>query len=377
MMKITRKLNNRSKKYIPLYALLMGILLSCGKKEKILNLEKRTLVETVYASGSIVPKNEYKVYALGDGIITKEFVKEGEEVKAGQALFNIKSETQKARLESAKTNLNIAEQNIGYNSPILNEAQIALRTAQIKFQQDSLNFIRYKNVFEAKAMSTSEFDKVKLTYELSRNELKARAETYRKIRNQISAEYQNALSQYRISAEDESNYLISSRIDGILYKVFFKEGELIRKSERIAIIGEKNQFVIELNIDETDIAKIKIGQEVWIKIDVFGDKIFKAKINKIYPQINPTEQSFQVDAIFEGEVPLSLSGLSVEANILIQKKEGAWVIPKRLLVGKDSVWVRKEGKKQKIKIQKGIENYDFVEIMDKLDAQTEILDIND
>lgn len=376
-MKITRKLNNKSKKYIPLYALLMGILLSCGKKEKIFNLEKRTLVETVYASGSIVPKNEYKVYALGDGIITKEFVKEGEEVKAGQALFNIKSEAQKARLESAKTNLNIAEQNIGYNSPILNEVQIALRTAQIKFQQDSLNFIRYKNVFEAKAMSTSEFDKVKLTYELSRNELKARAETYRKIRNQISAEYQNALSQYRISAEDESNYLISSRIDGILYKVFFKEGELIRKSERIAIIGEKNQFVIELNIDETDIAKIKIGQEVWIKIDVFGDKIFKAKINKIYPQINPTEQSFQVDAIFEGEVPLSLSGLSVEANILIQKKEGAWVIPKRLLVGKDSVWVRKEGKKQKIKIQKGIENYDFVEIMDKLDAQTEILDIND
>lgn len=356
-----------------IYFLMFYGLLACNNKEQVIRAEKKLLIEAVYASGNIAPKNEYKVYALADGIIKQRLVNEGDEVKLNQMLFRIESDIQNAKLESARTNFSIAQQNLGQNSPILNEASIALQNANMKFDQDSINYIRYKNVFESNAMTASEFDKVKLAYQISRNDLYAKKETYRKIRNQVLAEYQNAESQYKINTKDESNYMVGSQIDGLVYKVFPEQGEFVRRSEVLAILGNKKDFYLKLNVDETDIAKIKIGQEVIIKIDIFKDKTFKAKVSKIYPQINGTEQSFRVDAEFEGQTPVTLSGLSVEANIIIQRKESVLAIPKRILVGHDSVWIRKNGKTEKIKIQKGIENYDFVEIMGDANENTEFI----
>lgn len=356
-------------KHICYFLIVFGFF-SCGNKEKVIKAEKKLLIEAVYASGNIAPKNEYKVYALADGTIQQRLVNEGDEVKRNQMLFRIESDIQNAKLESARTNFSIAQQNLGQNSPILNEASIALQNATMKFEQDSVNYIRYKNVFESNAMTASEFDKVKLAYQISRNDLHAKKETYRKIRNQVLAEYQNAESQYKINTKDESNYLIGSQIDGIVYKIFPEQGEFVRRSEVLAILGNKKDFYLKLNVDETDIAKIKVGQEVLIKIDIFKEQIFKAKISKIYPQINGTEQSFRVDAEFEGQTPITLSGLSVEANIIIQRKESVWAIPKKILVGQDSVWVKRNGKTEKIKIQKGIENYDFVEIMGNVNENT-------
>jgi HlyD family secretion protein len=68
--------------------------------------------------------------------------------------------------------------------------------------------------------------------------------------------------------------------------------------------------------------------------------------------------------------PVLISGLAVEVNIVVQKKEAALVVSKQLVQPGDSVWVVAGNKKQKVKIVRGIETLDEVEILSGITAQS-------
>jgi multidrug efflux pump subunit AcrA (membrane-fusion protein) len=73
-------------------------LFSCREKQKELRPETKQLTEAVYASGNLVPQNEYKVIASAEGYLSQAYVQEGAEVKKGQQLFFISSATRNANL---------------------------------------------------------------------------------------------------------------------------------------------------------------------------------------------------------------------------------------------------------------------------------------
>jgi len=143
-------------------------------------------------------------------------------------------------------------------------------------------------------------------------------------------------------------------------------GELVRKGEAVALLGNANGVYMQLAVDETDFAKLRIGQQVLVKMDAYGDRVFKAQVSKIYPKLNKIDQSFRVDADFVGEAPEAYYGLTVEANIVISQNPKALTIPKAYLVGRDSVLVQQNGETQKVKITKGAENFEIVEVKNGL-----------
>jgi HlyD family secretion protein len=63
----------------------------------------------------------------------------------------------------------------------------------------------------------------------------------------------------------------------------------------------------------------------------------------------------------------------VEANIVIRHKEKALAIPKTYLVGQDSIWIDKDGDIKLIKIQKGVENMEYVEVVAGLDTNSRLV----
>ncbi len=81
-------------------------------------------------------------------------------------------------------------------------------------ENDSVNFIHYRNLLENNATSTAEYDRVALACQTSRNDLRALQNRYRKTEIQLKNELHNAMSQYRLNAEDQSNCRVRSRMDG-------------------------------------------------------------------------------------------------------------------------------------------------------------------
>jgi HlyD family secretion protein len=348
-------------------------LAACGKTEKTARAEYQELIEAVYASGSVIPKNEYKVFSLADGIITQKLVEEGEVVKPGQALFQIASDAQDARLRNSKESLRLAQSNYQDNSPVLRELKIALENSRIKLKNDSVNYFRYKNLYESQASSKADYDRANLNYQVAQNDYAAKRSNYDKVRNDLYLNWQNAQSQYIVNAQDEANYLIISQIQGRVYELYKQQGEVVKRNDVVALVGDDQHVYLKLSVDELDIPKVKIGQEIIVKIDVFKDKIFKAKVSKVFPRLNSADQSFRVDADFVGESPSRFSGLSVEANIIIQKKSRTLTIAKSLIYSGDTVIVKRQGKTQKIKVKKGLETIDRVEVLSGINEKDELM----
>jgi multidrug efflux pump subunit AcrA (membrane-fusion protein) len=360
---------NKMSKFKLIIAALVLLSACKSETESILPL-KKDINEAVYAAGNIYPAKEYKVFSNADGNVLELLVEEGDTVALNQILMRVDRDVQMARAEGSEQIYNIANKNISTNSPVLIEYEAALQTIALKFKNDSTNYTRYQNLYKQEATSKVELERAQLNYFASKNEYYAKKKGLERLKNQLKVEFENAQTQYKLNAKDADNYVLKSMMNGRVYELLKEQGEMVRRNEAVALIGDLGTPMVRLTVDELDLPKIKIGQEVFIHIDMFNDRIFKAKVSKIYPKLNRLDQSFRVDAIFmDTDIP-NLYGLSLEANIMVSEKKNALCIPKTFLVSKDSLWLDVDGEKSLRKIKTGISDFDFVEITEGITEQS-------
>lgn len=363
-------------KKISYLVLMSALLYSCGNGQEGAKPELKPLMEAVYASGFVVSKDEYEVFAQVEGYLAEKLVSDGEAVKKGDPLFVIESGQQSARYQMAKETFAVASRNYREDSPVLRELKAATEAAYSKMQFDSLNFVRYSNLIKSNATSQAEFDRIKLSYENSQNEYVLQSSRFRRTKDQVYLDWQNAKNQLVIAGNESGRYIVRSEVDGIVLMTAKEKGELIRRSEMIGVVGKKNAFYLELSVDELDVQRVREGQDVFVKIDAYPDKTFKATITRLYPMVDRRQQAVRVDAALNDSLPGWFSGLALEANIIIRKADQAIVIPKSKLLPGDSVMVGTEDGARKIKVQKGIETLDEVEITEGLDTGKLLVDNN-
>jgi multidrug efflux pump subunit AcrA (membrane-fusion protein) len=235
-------------------------------------------------------------------------------------------------------------------------------------KHDSANFVRFSNLLKNDATSRAEFDRMKLLFENSSNEFTLQKSRYERTKNQLYLDMQNARNNLVISSNEAGKYVVRSEVSGRVFLTAKEKGELIRRGEVIAVVGKQDSYALQLSVDELDVQRIKDGQEVLVRIDAYPGKIFRATISKIFPMVDRKQQSVRVDAELHESLPGFFSGLALEANIIIRRKEKAIVIPKNALLNGDSVMIHTGEGEKKIKVRKGIETMDEVEIVEGLDT---------
>lgn len=343
------------------WLLLAAALVGCGKKEKEAKPEMKMLTSAVYASGTLLPEQEYKVVSQVDGYLTDALVKEGDTVHKGQLLFTLSSEVRNAQEQGTEALVQKTLPTVTDNSPMLSDLKGRIEVARIKQQQDSLNYVRYKNLFDQNAISKSNYERVYLQYQSSQKEYNSLREQYRQQKLAGDIQLQQAKNQWAIAAAQSDVGKLKSFVNGVIYDVYKKTGDLVSPNQPVALIGAGRMYA-KMLIDESDLDKIYTGQKVLITMDAFPDKVFKAHISKVYPLLNKIEQSFRADAELDEPVPVSMYGLNLEANIVVAEKKNVLAIPRAALLKGDSVMVKENGGKKKIKIQKGAEDDNWVEV---------------
>lgn len=335
--------------------------------------ERKEIIEAVYASGKVVPENEYKLSAQSNGTIVKKLVRDGDSVRRGELIYLISNNAARERFTAALKTYNIARSNLADHSPLLNDLKLSLENAALKFRNDSINYLRWKNLWDQKIGTKSNLDNAWSNYQVSYNQKKMAALKYHAALNDITISHSNALSQLAAARNDLKDYYIRSDRDGVVYQTFKEAGESVYNNEVVALLGEPGQRNIRLAVDQQDINKIRLGQPVLLQSDVTGAKIYEATVTYIFPVMNEIDQTFRVDAQFSTLPEELFIHSSIEANIIVQKKSNALVIPRAAITGKDSVWVRLHGKQKKIGVRTGIATLDYVEILSGIDENTAIL----
>ena len=342
-------------------------------REKTTHATRKSITEAVYASGFVAAKNEYKVYALADGNITAKYRLAGDEVKMCDALYRVESTGASAKAAANSSAYQLAQSNSREHSPVLQDLELKISNAEAILNNDQVNYDRYKNMYAGNAISKQQFDQAATTLAVSKNNLQSAKEAYARMKEQLHVDAKNAEALYASSGQDLSNYMLKSLVAGTVYETYKELGEAVKRNDAVALVGEKGSKYLQLSVDQQDIDKVKVGQEVVVKMDIALDKVYKAKVTKIYPNMNQSTQSFRVDADFTEDANLSFIHTSVEANIILAKKDNALVLSRQTLKNKNEVAIKTLAGKKVVKVTTGLENLEDVEIVSGITEQDEII----
>lgn len=159
----------------------------------------------------------------------------------------------------------------------------------------------------------------------------------KKTYDQSKADFEAAIEATRI-AQAQADYLkLISPADGLIIKRDGEIGQMIAANTPVFWLSCCAPLRISAEVDEEDITKIKVGQEVLIRADAFAGKIFHGKIQAITPKGDPIARSYRVRIMFTEDTPLQI-GMTAETNIVISEKTDALLVPSSS-INKDKVWV--------------------------------------
>lgn len=344
---------------------LVFIFLSCREKRESTRPHYAEIVEAVYTSVNIKPQDVYKVNASVSGYLEVVNVKEGDEVTKGDLLFVISNKPFEINEKNAELTLQFLKDSYSGKANVIDEMRLNLKSALLKFENDSLNYSRYIELDKKNSCSKVEFDNARVIYQVSKN-------NFQSLKTQISRkekELKNQLIQSRnnlsLSVLKTGDFFIRSTIDGRVYQINKEIGELVSMQEPLAIVGATNYFA-EMLIDEVDISKVELGQKVLITLEAYKNQVFEAEITEIAPKMDEKNQTFKIQARFTNPPKKLYMGLSGEGNIVVNEKKKALVIPREYLMS--GSYVNTEA--GKVKVKTGLSDWDFVEILSGINEST-------
>ena len=343
------------------------ILIACNQQEAGIKAQVSSITESVYASGIIKAQQQYQVFATVNGVLKKSFVSEGDRVKQGDPLFLIENNTSTLNSENARLALDLSAQNIRQNSNRLFELELPVNLAKEKLQNDSSMYSRQKNLWDKNIGTKVELEQRQLIYETSKANYLSALSRLKQAKIQFNTEYRQAQNNLKISKKLESNYTIKSETNGMIYDILREQGELVTSQAPLAVVGNSTGFILELQVDEYDIVKMRLNQKVLITMDSYKGRVFEAKVSKIFPIMNERSRTFTIEAVFITAPKELYPNLTLEANVIIQTKPNAVIIPREYLIDEKFVFTDPD-KKIKTDVKIGLMDYRYVEIISGLDT---------
>lgn len=326
------------------------------------------IVDAVFASGYVICDHEYQVTANTEGYLRNSFVEEGMRVSAGMSLFQLSGDVQSEQLSNARVNYEDALRKLDINAPERIQQELQVEQARLQMDLDEKNYERYRRLRTTEAVSQVDFEKMENQYESSRRNVEIQEKALTDLINRLEINAKNAESELVIQKENHQDYFLASSIDGEVLQVQKQPGELVRRGEVVAKIGGGTKLA-KLFVSEEDINEVAIGQVVILNLNTDPDNFFEGIISKIYPSFDEVEQSFTVEASFKEEPATLYHNTQLQANIIINQRDGTLVIPRDFLSAGDSV-TTKGGVLRYVRV--GIRNEQWVEVLEGVD-QSDVL----
>lgn len=348
--------------------ILAFFLVSCHKETETIKLTEESISQSVYASGTIKSKDQYQAYATASGIINQVFVIEGDTVKTGDPILTISNDVQKLNTENARIAADYND--LSVNQGKLNEASALIEFSRNKFRNDSVLLHRQMNLWEQGVGTKVELEQRELTYQNSKNAFNSSLIRYKDLKRQLTFASSQAKKNLSISQTLSNDFTLKSEIDGIVYNINKSKGEIVSPQTALAVIGNANQFILEMQVDENDILKVKNGLKVLVNLDSYKGKVFEGVVTRINPIMNERSKTFLVEAEFVQKPEQLFPNISFEANIIIETKAKALLIPRTYLF-KDSLVIKKGG--DTVKVQTGLKDYQKIEIISGLSLNDELI----
>lgn len=215
----------------------------------------------------------------------------------------------------------------------------SLKQAKIQLDNQEIEFKRIDELYKVGGASKSAWDAQKTSLEVAR-------ETYKNL---------------------VENTQLLSPISGIVTARNYDSGDMYSGGNPIYTVEEIRPVKLMVNVSESLFTKVKKGHEVDIRLDVYGDEVFKGKVNLVYPTIDPATRTFPVEIKIANSDERVRPGMFARVTMSFGHMDHV-VAPDRSIVkqsgaGDRYIYVCKDGKVSNQKVELGRRMGDKYEII--------------
>jgi HlyD family secretion protein len=292
-------------------------------------VSRRNLEAIVTASGTVQAKQSVDISAETMGKIVSLTVAEGDRVTKGQPLLEIDPRNLETTVQNRIASLATARATLDQTRTQVENSRVALRQSQDTFK-------RQENMWKAGLLSRDEYDRAQNDLNMRETDLKSSQQSVLTQEQRIKQEEANLES----AQHDLSKVRIVSPIDGIVTRRNVEQGEtavvgtMNNAGTVLLTVADLSVIETEIEVDETDIPYINIGQPAKVTIDAIPDRTFPGKVTEVgNSPIQATgttsgrATNFKVVVTIDGQVPNVRPGFTCTAEITTGTRQNAVSVP--------------------------------------------------
>lgn len=333
---------------VVIVAIVLGIAVKASgnttkfEPSQLAKAERGDITRSVVATGKVQPITKVEVKSKASGIVTKLNVDINARVKQGQVLAQLDQIEILAEVEAQRAQLAAAESNS-------RAAAAAIQYDQVNAQAPDLPM--FKNTYDRARQMSSEGVVSKQSLDDAEQKYLSAANTRDKAVAQITvdnaklhqAEAQVAQAQASLKQlEEQLSYTtITSPVDGIILSRDVEIGDAVSSilvlgstATLVMTIGDTTQVYVQGKVDESDIAKVYLGQTARIKVESFKDKTFFGKVTRIAPlgveKDNVT--TFEVRVSIDNPGGELKANMTANAEIILDDHKNALTVPEQAVI---------------------------------------------
>lgn len=236
---------------------------------------KRTIVESVNASGKVYPEVEVKISPDISGEVTELNVEEGDSVKRGQVLARIYADIYALQRDEAAARVNQTSAGVDNSSAALDALKSNLELAQQVFD-------RNKKLYDDKVISKAELEQYETTLKTAQANYNAAQQNIRGLKANVQAS-QVGLNK---ANKDLGRTTLTAPMDGVISSLKIKKGERVAGNSfnvgtEMMTVADMNILEVRVDVGENDIVKISIGDSADVEVDAYNNRKFKGVVTKI------------------------------------------------------------------------------------------------
>ncbi|MGA2003541.1 MAG: efflux RND transporter periplasmic adaptor subunit [Terriglobales bacterium] len=259
----------------------------------------------VAGPGRVEPYSEdIKIGSELSGRLKSVFVEEGDAIHRGQVLAELENADYRAQVESAKASVEAKEATQrkvinGARRQERDEAWSSVNEAKAVTENAQSEWRRRQQLFAAGVVSREELDRYAREADVANAKYQAAVEQHSLVddhareedRSLAAADLQLAKSQLEEAQARYEKTFIRSPIDGSVLRKHHRSGESVSNSstvpDPILTIGDRKTLRVRVDVDETDVGKVRIGQKAFVTADAFGKQKFWGLVVRVGQQLGP------------------------------------------------------------------------------------------
>jgi HlyD family secretion protein len=305
-------------------------------------IRARALEAIVSASGRIQPKRQVNVSANTTGRVTRVAVEEGERVKSGQFLLEIDPRSLDAQLQRGEASVAAAQSSLQQSRAAVQQTRALLDLAR-------QNLKRTQELWNEGLTTREALERAENDVQVREAELRTREQEIQTNEQRIKVEEAGlATTKYNLN-----QIIITAPMDGLVTRRSIEEGEtavlgtMNNAGSVLLTIADMSVLEAEVEVDETEIPSVAVGQQAKVMIDAVPDRTFKGHVTEVgNSPIQTTTQNtgqrqattFRVVITLDEEVPDVRPGFTCTAEITTATRKDAVAVPIQALTVREMLY---------------------------------------